>query len=163
MNFDDVLKILAALEREDVRYAVVGSMAMAVSLLPAGWASDHFGPKVVLVWGWVAGIFCTVFFATISFAGLLPIFVRDILRMNSSVFGTLMGSLGAGAIVAAFILPSLRMRFDKTRLLAAALLVYGAMLMKTPMASPEVRFKRSSNETRSSISVLAPCHLASIT
>lgn len=72
---------------------------------------------------------CTVFFATISFAGLLPIFVRDILRMNSSVFGTLMGSLGAGAIIAAFILPSLRTRLDKTRLLAGALLVYGAMLI----------------------------------
>jgi predicted MFS family arabinose efflux permease len=72
---------------------------------------------------------CTVFFATIAFAGLLPIFVRDVLHMNSSVFGTLMGSLGAGAVIAAFILPSLRMRLDKTRLLAGALLVYGAMLI----------------------------------
>ncbi|MFC0133422.1 MFS transporter [Massilia eurypsychrophila] len=72
---------------------------------------------------------CTVFFATIAFAALLPIFVRDVLRMNSSVFGTLMGSLGAGAVIAAFILPSLRTRFDKTRLLAGALLVYGAMLV----------------------------------
>jgi predicted MFS family arabinose efflux permease len=72
---------------------------------------------------------CTVFFATIAFAALLPIFVRDVLHMNSSVFGTLMGSLGAGAVIAAFILPSLRTRFDKTRLLAGALLVYGAMLI----------------------------------
>ncbi|MDB5937095.1 MAG: transporter [Massilia sp.] len=72
---------------------------------------------------------CTVFFATIAFAGLLPIFVRDVLRMNSSVFGTLMGSLGAGAVMAAFILPSLRTRFDKTHLLAGALLVYGTMLI----------------------------------
>jgi predicted MFS family arabinose efflux permease len=72
---------------------------------------------------------CTVFFATIAFAGLLPVFVRDVLRMNSSVFGSLMGSLGAGAVAAAFILPSLRTRLDKTRLLAGALLVYGAMLV----------------------------------
>ncbi|MDL2355455.1 MAG: MFS transporter [Pseudomonadota bacterium] len=72
---------------------------------------------------------CTVFFATIAFAGLLPVFVRDVLRMNSSVFGTLMGSLGAGAVMAAFILPSLRTRVDKTRLLACALLLYGAMLI----------------------------------
>jgi predicted MFS family arabinose efflux permease len=72
---------------------------------------------------------CTVFFATIAFAGLLPVFVRDVLHMNSSVFGTLMGSLGAGAVLAAFILPSLRARVDKTRLLAGALLVYGAMLI----------------------------------
>lgn len=72
---------------------------------------------------------CTVFFATIAFAGLLPIFVRDVLRMNSSVFGTLMGSLGAGAVAAAFLLPGLRTRVDRTRLLAGALLVYGAMLI----------------------------------
>jgi predicted MFS family arabinose efflux permease len=72
---------------------------------------------------------CTVFFAAISFAGLLPVFVRDILRMNSSVFGTLMGSLGAGAVMAAFLLPTVRARVDKTRLLAGALLVYGAMLI----------------------------------
>ena len=77
---------------------------------------------------------CTVFFATISFAGLLPVFVRDVLRMDSSVFGTLMGSLGAGAVAAAFILPSLRTRIDKTRLLAAALLVYGAMLITLSFA-----------------------------
>jgi MFS family permease len=77
---------------------------------------------------------CTVFFATIAFAGLLPVFVRDVLRMNSSVFGLLMGSLGAGAVVAAFLLPSLRMRFERTRLLTAALLVYGAMLITLSFA-----------------------------
>ncbi len=72
---------------------------------------------------------CTVFFATIAFAGLLPVFVRDVLHMNSSVFGTLMGSLGAGAVVAAFCLPALRARVDKTRLLVGALVVYGIMLL----------------------------------
>jgi predicted MFS family arabinose efflux permease len=72
---------------------------------------------------------CTVFFATIAFASLLPVFVRDVLRMNSNVFGALMGSLGAGAVLAAFVLPTLRTRIDKTRLLAGALLVFGAMLI----------------------------------
>lgn len=75
---------------------------------------------------------CTVFFATIAFASLLPVFVRSILQLDSSVFGTLMGSLGAGAVGAAFILPSLRTRVGKTRLLSAALLVYGAMLVVMP-------------------------------
>jgi predicted MFS family arabinose efflux permease len=72
---------------------------------------------------------CTVFFATIAFASLLPVFVRDVLHMNSGVFGTLMGSLGCGAVLAAFMLPSLRCRYDRTRLLTVALLVYGAMLL----------------------------------
>jgi len=74
----------------------------------------------------------TVFFSTIAFAGLLPVFVRDVLRMQSSVFGTLMGSLGAGAVVAAFFLPAIRARVDKTRILASALAVYGAMLVTLP-------------------------------
>jgi predicted MFS family arabinose efflux permease len=75
---------------------------------------------------------CTVFFSTIAFAGLLPVFVRDVLHMNSSVFGTLMGSLGAGAVVAAFCLPHIRAKVDKTRLLACALVVYGVMLLAMP-------------------------------
>jgi len=74
----------------------------------------------------------TVFFSTIAFAGLLPVFVRDVLRMQSSVFGTLMGSLGAGAVIAAFFLPAIRARVDKTRILAGALAVYGAMLVALP-------------------------------
>jgi MFS family permease len=77
---------------------------------------------------------CTVFFAAIAFAGLLPVFVRDVLGMNSHVFGMLMGSLGAGAVLAAFFLPSLRTRIDKTRLLAGALVVYGAMLIAMSFA-----------------------------
>jgi MFS family permease len=74
----------------------------------------------------------TVFFSTIAFAGLLPVFVRDELRMDSSVFGTLMGSLGLGAVVAAFFMPALRARVDKAGILAGALAVYGCMLVAMP-------------------------------
>jgi predicted MFS family arabinose efflux permease len=76
---------------------------------------------------------CSVFFATIAFAALLPVFVRDVLRLDSGVFGTLMGSLGAGAVLAAFLLPSVRTRCARTPLLAASLLVYGLMLVMMPM------------------------------
>lgn len=41
----------------------IGAVAMAVSLLPAGWAADRFGPKSGLVSGWIFGIFSGVFFA----------------------------------------------------------------------------------------------------
>lgn len=75
---------------------------------------------------------CTVFFSTIAFASLLPVFVRDVLRMESSVFGMLMGSLGAGAVLGAGFLPGLRQRFGKTCLLAWSLVVYGAMLVLLP-------------------------------
>ena len=76
---------------------------------------------------------CTVFFATIAFAALLPVFVKDVLHMNSRVFGLLMGSLGAGAVIGAFVLPTLRQHVGKTRLLSCALLVYGAMLLTLPL------------------------------
>lgn len=82
---------------------------------------------------------CTVFFATIAFAGLLPVFVRDVLHMNSSVFGTLLGSLGAGAVVAAFCLPTVRALVDKTRLLVGALIVYGIMLLGLSLNTPASR------------------------
>jgi MFS family permease len=74
----------------------------------------------------------TVFFSTIAFAGLLPVFVRDVLRMESGVFGTLMGSLGVGAVIAAFFLPAIRARVDKSGILAGALAVYGCMLVAMP-------------------------------
>ncbi|RZA32440.1 MAG: MFS transporter [Lysobacteraceae bacterium] len=72
---------------------------------------------------------CSVFFSTIAFASLLPVFVREVLRMESSTYGTLMGCLGAGCVIAAFFLPQLRVRFDKTGVLAGALVAYGAMLV----------------------------------
>jgi len=76
---------------------------------------------------------CTVFFATIAFAALLPVFVKDILHMSSRVFGLLMGSLGAGAVVGALVLPTLRQHVGKTRLLASALLMYSLMLLTLPL------------------------------
>lgn len=75
---------------------------------------------------------CSVFFSTIAFASLLPVFVRDVLHMRAGVYGTLMGCLGGGAVMAAFFLPQVRARVDKTGLLACALLVYGAMLLAMP-------------------------------
>ena len=72
---------------------------------------------------------CTVFFATIAFAALLPVFVKNVLHMNSGVFGLLMGSLGVGAVCGALLLPTIRQHVGKTRLLAASLVVYGAMLL----------------------------------
>ena len=75
---------------------------------------------------------CTVFFATIAFAALLPVLVKNVLRMDSGVFGLLMGSLGAGAVLGACVLPSIRMRIGNTQLLSCALLVYGLMLVIMP-------------------------------
>lgn len=77
----------------------------------------------------------TIFFATIAFPALLPVYVRDALRLDSSVYGTLMGSLGGGAVLAAFLLPALRARFARRHLLAAAMFGYSLMLALLPFTS----------------------------
>jgi predicted MFS family arabinose efflux permease len=74
----------------------------------------------------------TVFFATIAFASLLPVFVKNVLHMNASVFGVLMGSLGVGAVCGAILLPTIRQHVGKTHLLAASLAMYGVMLLALP-------------------------------
>ena len=74
----------------------------------------------------------TVFFATIAFAGLLPVFVKNVLHMSSGVFGVLMGSLGVGAVLGALMLPTIRQYVGRTQLLAGSLFVYGAMLVTLP-------------------------------
>ncbi len=78
---------------------------------------------------------CSVFFATIAFAALLPTFVRDVLQLRSDTYGTLMGCLGGGAVIAAFFLPQVRARVDKTGVLAGALVVYGIMLVAMASSS----------------------------
>jgi Na+/melibiose symporter-like transporter len=76
-----------------------------------------------------------IFFVAIAFAALLPLYVRDVLHLQASTFGSLMGASGAGAVLAAFSLPALRARLGPRRLLAAALLVFGVMLAALPLTS----------------------------
>ena len=82
---------------------------------------------------WILLNVCTVFFTTIAFAALLPVYVRTVLQMDSGVFGTLMGSLGAGAVAGAFLLPGIRARISRTHLLCGSLCVYAAMLLVLPL------------------------------
>ncbi|WP_229490326.1 MFS transporter [Pseudoduganella namucuonensis] len=72
-------------------------------------------------------------FGAIAFASLLPLFVRDVLRGEARAFGGLMACLGVGAVLAAFLLPSLRARLGRGPLLGAALGVFGAMLLALPL------------------------------
>jgi len=50
----------------------IGAVAMAVSLIPAGWASDRFGPKMGLVSGWAIGAVAGFFFII---AKNIPVFL----------------------------------------------------------------------------------------
>lgn len=64
-----------------------------------------------------------IFFVSAAFAALLPL-----LHPDAGTYGSLMGALGAGAVVAAVVLPAVRRRAVKRMVLAGGLGVYGAML-----------------------------------
>jgi predicted MFS family arabinose efflux permease len=73
-----------------------------------------------------------IFFAASASNALLPVFVRDVLHREAGAFGSLMAGLGMGAVLAAFLLPELRARFERRHLLAGALCLFGAMLLAMP-------------------------------
>ena len=70
-----------------------------------------------------------ILFATSAFMSLLPLVVRDVLHLDSGIYGLLMGCLGVGAVVGAFILPSLRAAFSTQKLLSFAVIIFGVMLI----------------------------------
>jgi MFS family permease len=60
--------------------------------------------------------------------GLLPLLVRQELRLGPQAFGVLLGCMGAGAVGAGFLLPALRGRLDRGQtVLAGSLLGAAAM------------------------------------
>jgi predicted MFS family arabinose efflux permease len=73
-----------------------------------------------------------IFGAAIAYTALLPLFVRDVLHREAGAFGTLMACVGIGAVLAAFLLPELRARFERRHLLAGAVAMFGAMLLVLP-------------------------------
>ena len=56
-----------------------------------------------------------MFFAN-AYWGLLPIIAKDTLGGNAAFFGTLMGAVGVGAVLGAFLLPPLKARFSANQL-----------------------------------------------
>ena len=67
-------------------------------------------------------------FASATWA-LLPLLVSSGLGRGSDVYGALLGCIGIGAVTGAFLLPRLRARHSRDRLVAAATIVYaGAAL-----------------------------------
>lgn len=74
-----------------------------------------------------------IFFASVACTALLPLFVRDGLRMAGSAYGTLMGTMGAGAVLSALLTGHLRARIAPAWLLAGALALFGAVLILLPL------------------------------
>lgn len=73
-----------------------------------------------------------IFFVSAAFAALLPL-----LHPDAGTYGSLMGALGAGAVLAAVVLPAVRRRAARRMVLAGGLAVYGAMLATIGLAASQ--------------------------
>jgi MFS family permease len=70
------------------------------------------------------------FLFTSAVWGLLPLLVREQLRLGPDAFGLLLGAMGVGAVAAGFLLPALRARLDRDGVVVAgSLLGAGAMVL----------------------------------
>jgi len=69
-----------------------------------------------------------VYFCTNAFWCLFPIFSRSVLHVGSTGFGSMMGALGSGAVLAALSLPNLKRRFALDRLIVFAAFLFAASL-----------------------------------
>src|SRR5471032_25324 len=73
-----------------------------------------------------------IFFVSAAFAALLPL-----LHPDAGTYGSLMGALGAGAVLAAVLLPTVRRHAARRMVLAGGLAVYGVMLATIGLAASQ--------------------------
>lgn len=81
-----------------------------------------------------------VFFFAFASAvwALLPLVARNLLKGDAAYYGLLLGSVGAGAIGGALLLPRLRARLDADALVLAAALVTAAATAALALAPPRI-------------------------
>ncbi|WP_372618844.1 MFS transporter [Falsiroseomonas sp.] len=72
---------------------------------------------------------CMFFGPAAAVWGLLPLLVRKQLGLGPEWFGILLSAMGIGAVVAGFVLPSLRGRLDRSGTVTGAAVIGGAALL----------------------------------
>ena len=70
-----------------------------------------------------------IFFSVSTFQAMLPAYVSLSLKGDSHILGLLMGGFGSGAVISAFVLPTLRSILERHKLLSLAAIVYGLTLL----------------------------------
>ncbi|MQA40127.1 MFS transporter [Rugamonas aquatica] len=94
------------------------------SALRISWASARYRSLLLHA--------MAIFFVSAAFAALLPLLHHD-----AGTYGALMGALGAGAVLAAFVLPLARRHAVKRVVLAGGLGIHGGMLMTIGLAASQ--------------------------
>ncbi len=75
------------------------------------------------------------FLPAIGLLALLPLYVREILQGDAQILGYLQGSMGIGAILTAFVMPSLKKLFSIDALMFMSSLILGASLLTLSLFS----------------------------
>ncbi|ELX10419.1 major facilitator superfamily MFS_1 [Janthinobacterium sp. HH01] len=115
LSFSALLWIYRRWRTTPVSRTATASHGMS-SALRISWASARY--RSLLLYA------MAIFFVSAAFAALLPLLYRD-----AATYGALMGALGAGAVLAAFVLPFARRHAVKRMVLAGGLGIHGGMLM----------------------------------
>ncbi|AXQ27516.1 MFS transporter [Solimonas sp. K1W22B-7] len=71
-----------------------------------------------------------------ALAALLPVVVRSGLQASANVYGLLLGGIGAGAVAGALMLPRLRRRWSRDRLVTWATLGYAGCMLLASQVPP---------------------------
>lgn len=69
---------------------------------------------------------------------LLPLIARELLAGSAGLYGLLLGAVGVGAILGAFVLPQLRSRLDNDKVLLLAALLTAAIMAGIAFAPPRL-------------------------
>jgi len=78
---------------------------------------------------------CAFFLFGSAVSGLLPLVVREQLRLGPDAFGLLLGAMGVGAVAAGFVLPSVRARLDRNGMVLAGSLLGAASMALLGLAT----------------------------
>jgi len=69
-----------------------------------------------------------------SFMPLMPVFARDVLRLDASGYGVMVASVGAGALAAAFFMAAFGSRVRQSRLVLGSSILFGTVLIAAALA-----------------------------
>jgi MFS family permease/quinol monooxygenase YgiN len=122
-SFGGVIFVLARWRRQVVKTALPAERVMGA--IQAGIRYARFSPPLQTVFI-RAGSY--IFFASAIFA-LLPLLARREMGLAPLGYGIILGCWGIGGLAGAFLLPKLRQRLTVDRLVAAASIVMGVMML----------------------------------
>ena len=126
--FDAAALLVFAIVAAEVPIPSRASRANPESFLPALYSGTRYVRNAPVVRRMLARAALFLIPGSVLWA-LLPLVATERLGLGAGGYGLLLGALGIGAVAGAFVLPRVRAKLTPNRLIAAASVVYAAMLV----------------------------------